>query len=128
MKSQTIRLVKRGKKLVPLTESMRLLLEDFTDQVAEGTVVELYLDQVENEDEKTLGQLAKVHANVRELARYTGHSMEEMKDMVKQKAGLYQVTETGHRLKSFKDCSKEELSLAIETSDQIGILLGYALP
>jgi hypothetical protein len=128
MKSLTIRLIKRGKQLVPFTQSMQLLLESYTEQVAEGTVVELYFDQVENEDERTLGQLAKVHANIRELARHTGHTMEEMKAIVKQKAGLYQVTETGHGLKSFRDCSKEELSLAIETSTQIGTLLGYALP
>jgi hypothetical protein len=129
MKSQTITFVKVGRQLVPLNPSDGLLLEQFTLQVEEGTRVELYLTQLENEQEKTLGQLAKVHADCRELSRVTGHTLTEIKDMVKEKAGLYLVTGAGlKQLKSFAVCSKEELGLAIETCGEIGQLLGYPLP
>ena len=47
----------------------------------------------------------------------TGYDFDEMKGIIKQKAGLYTDTWT---LKSFKDCSKKELMTAIDVSIRLG--------
>ena len=49
---------------------------------------------------------------------------EEIKDMIKLKAGLN--TSDGE-LKSFADCSKEELSLAIQAALQLGEQVDFPL-
>ena len=63
------------------------IVEDIEKDLAEGEIVEVYITKIVNEDDKTSGQLAKVHACIRELARETGHTFEEMKETVKEKAG-----------------------------------------
>jgi len=45
------------------------------------------------------------------------------KDEVKKRAGLY----TDTALKSFADCSKDELSLAIQSCIEIGDDIGFSL-
>ena len=52
------------------------------------------------------------------------------KDVIKEKAGLYVITGTSSsdkQLKSFGDCSKEELSAAIETCIEVGHMFGCNL-
>ena len=68
-------------------------------------------------------QLSKVHKHIRELANYTGDSFEDMKLQVKLRAGLC----TDTNCKSFSECSKEELSMAIQASIEIGELVGFSL-
>lgn len=68
-------------------------------------------------------QISKVHKHIRELANYTGDSFEDMKLQVKLRAGLC----TDTNCKSFSDCSKEELSMAIQASIEIGELVNFSL-
>lgn len=68
-------------------------------------------------------QISKVHKHIRELANYTGDSFEDMKLQVKLRAGLCNSTDC----RSFADCSKEELSMAIQASIEIGELVGFNL-
>ena len=57
---------------------------------------------------------------------YLIHTIDEIKTEVKRKAGLFTITETSsYDYKSFRECSKNELSKAIETCLEIGHMLGY---
>lgn len=75
-------------------------------------------------DDASYAQLAKVHACVREVAKDTGHTVDDIKNLVKQKAGLY--SDPG-KLRSFANCSKAELSAAIQAVIEIGDDLGINL-
>ena len=68
-------------------------------------------------------QLSKLHKCIRELANYTGDTFEDMKLQVKLRAGLC----TDTNCKSFSECSKEELSMAIQATMEIGELVGFSL-
>jgi hypothetical protein len=78
--------------------------------------------EVQTED-ASYAQISKVHKHIRELANYTGDSFEDMKLQVKLRAGLC----TDTNCKSFSECSKEELSMAIQASLEIGELVGFSL-
>ena len=128
MRAATITFTKKDGALVPASEKDMGKLKLFNIGVKEGENVDVYLS-VATPSDKTLGQLAKVHALIRELASYTGHTFDEIKDEIKRKAGLYVVTgsRSDEKFKSFAECSKDELSKAIETCIEIGHMLGYNL-
>jgi hypothetical protein len=112
-------------ELVPASIADEKRLALFKKQIPTDSLVDAYLT-LEVPGDKTIGQLAKVHALIKELANGTGHSIDEIKTEVKRKAGLFTVTETSnYDYKSFRECSKSELSKAIETSLEIGHMLGY---
>lgn len=93
----------------------------FIKSLQEGeTVVITY--EVQTADH-TYAQLSKLHKCIRELANYTGDSFEDMKLQVKLRAGLCSNSDC----RSFADCSKEELSMAIQASIEIGDLVGFSL-
>lgn len=93
----------------------------FIKGLQEGeTVIITY--EVQSED-ASYAQMSKVHKHIRELANYTGDTFEDMKLQVKLRAGLCNNTDC----KSFADCSKEELSMAIQASIEIGELVGFSL-
>lgn len=129
MHNTIVKFIKKDGQLVPASESDAGKLKLFTMSLKEGVDVEVYLSMTNNVD-KTAGQLAKVHALIRELAAYTGHTFEEMKDEIKRKAGLFVITGTrssDKQLKSFGECSKEEISAAIESCIEVGHMLGCNL-
>ncbi len=76
-----------------------------------------------NKDGRADVREGKDVAHIRELANYTGDSFEDMKLQVKLRAGLC----TNNNCKSFSDCSKEELAMAIQASIEIGDLVGFNL-
>jgi hypothetical protein len=83
-------------------------------------------------DDHSLVQLAKVHALIRELAHCTGNEFEDVKLEVKRKAGLTVKSKdsSGNPIeivKSFADCSKDQLGMAIESCIQIGVEFGCIL-
>jgi hypothetical protein len=123
MQNITVRFGKRGSKLKLLTIEDATKYFQLEKDLAEGEIVEVYITKIENEDDKTSGQLAKVHACIRELARETGHTFEEMKEIVKEKAGL--IDPASKEYKSFSDCNKKELSDAIQMCVEIGNIVGY---
>jgi hypothetical protein len=123
MQNITVRFDKRSGVLKPLTSSDAAKYFEFKKGLAEGEIVELYITKIDNEDDKTSGQLAKVHAMIRDLARETGHTFEEMKEAVKEKAGL--INPASKEYKSFADCDKKELSDAIQMCIEIGNIVGY---
>jgi hypothetical protein len=98
----------------------------FIDSMEEGQMAEIFLES--NIDDGTLTQLAKVHACIRELAKETGYTFEDMKLEIKRQAGLCvkKVFEGENYMvcKSFGDCSKDELSLAVQAIIQTGETVG----
>jgi hypothetical protein len=102
--------IKKNGKLIFANPQDKLAYEIFVDKIPEGQKVEMYIDLANADHSKA--QLAKVHACIRELAKESGYTFDEMKLVVKQASGLED--------KSFADCSKDELMLAIEACIQIG--------
>jgi hypothetical protein len=97
--------------------------EIFVSDVPDGTIVEFFFEV--QHDDGTLPQLAKLHAMIRVLSLHIGEPFENMKLLVKDKAGLCLAREVSGKeyflAKSFGECSREELSLAIQAAIDIGI-------
>ena len=97
--------------------------EVFVSEVPDGTIVEFFFEV--QQDDGTLPQLAKLHAMIRELALHVGEPFDNMKLLVKDKAGLCLAREVSGKeyflAKSFGECSREELSLAIQAAIDIGV-------
>lgn len=112
------KLIKKDGKLTFGTPQDRLAYDIFISKLEENQVVEMYID-LANRDH-TKAQLAKVHACIRELAKESGYTFDEMKCLVKDQVGLVYKEGIMKNYKSFTDCSKDELMLAIEACIQIG--------
>lgn len=97
--------------------------ELFVSDIPDGTIVEFFFEV--QHDDGTLPQLAKLHAMIRELALHVGEPFSDMKLLVKDKAGLCLAREVSGKeyflTKSFGECSREELSLAIQAAIDIGV-------
>ena len=104
------KLTKKDGKLVFTSPKDKLGYALFIEKLQEGDTVEMYVEIANPDHSKA--QLAKVHACIRELAKESGYTFDEMKNVVKEYAGL-----TG---KSFSECSKSDLMLAIEACISIG--------
>ena len=123
MENITVKFGKHNGEIKPLTITDAAMYNQFKKDLVDGEIIELYITKLSDEDDKTIGQLAKVHACIRDLSRFTGHTFEEMKDAVKEKAGLY--NPASKEYKSFSECSKIELSDAIQICIEIGNTVGY---
>lgn len=118
-------LKKAGGKLIYAIPADEKLYRAFVDALEDGQRVELFFDA--NKDDGSLAQLAKIYKCMRELAKETGSSLEDIKLDVKRKSGLcfVKVIEEERYMfcKSLADCSKEDLGLVIETI----IIMGEAV-
>lgn len=103
--------------------------ELFVSKIPEDGIVECFYEM--QHDDGTLPQLAKIHAMVKQLATFTGETFSNMKLLVKDKAGLCLAREVAGKEyfipKSFAECSKEELSLAIQAAIEIGEQINFPL-
>jgi hypothetical protein len=106
----TGKFIKKNGKLIYASPQDKLAYEIFVDKLQEGDKVDMFVELHGPDHSKA--QLAKVHACIRELAKESGYTFEEMKLVIKEQAGL-----AG---KSFGECSKDDLMLAIEACLQIG--------
>jgi hypothetical protein len=106
----TGKFIKKDGKLIFASPQDKLAYEIFVDKLQEGDKVDMFVELHGPDHSKA--QLAKVHACIRELAKESGYTFEEMKLVIKEQAGL-----AG---KSFGECSKSDLMLAIEACIQIG--------
>jgi len=115
--------------LKPLSIASMKQYELFVSRLQEGAIVEFFYE--EQHDDGTLPQLAKLHVMLKELATHIGETVENMKLLVKDKAGLCIAREVSGKeyflAKSFGDCSREELSLAIQAAIEIGEQVGFIL-
>lgn len=108
--------------LKPITIAGARQYEEFVSNIPENSIVEFFYEI--QHDDGTLPQLAKLHVMIKQLAVHIGESVENMKLLVKDRAGLCISREVSGKeyflAKSFADCSREELSLAIQAALEIG--------
>lgn len=114
----TVKLVKQSGKLVYPNDKSKLNYKLFLDKLPEGQEVEMFIGLTSSD--KSVAQLAKIHACIRELALESGYTFDEMKVLVKQKCGLAFDGGGAIFFKSFADCSSQELTLAIQAAIEIG--------
>ena len=114
----SFKLTKKNGNLVHINESTKISYQLFLDKLQEGQEVEVFMGPTS--DNGSLAQLAKVHACIRELAKECGYTFDEMKFLVKKHSGLCYDGGGAEYCKSFKDCSKEELAMAIESAIELG--------
>jgi hypothetical protein len=117
----SVKFKKEHKELVIANQLSKVQLDLFVKQLEEGQKV-LVTYEVINDD-ASYSQISKLHKCIRELAQYAGMSMDDMKLYVKNEAGLVK----GESVISFADCSKEEISMAIEACIKIGDKIGFPI-
>jgi hypothetical protein len=115
--------------LKPITIAGAKHYEKFVSDIPDGAIVEFFYEL--QHDDGTLPQLAKLHVMIKQLATHIGETAENMKLLIKDRAGLCIAREVSGKeyflAKSFGECSKEELSLAIQAAIEIGEQIGYPL-
>ena len=116
----TSKLIKESGKLVYLDDKSKLNYKLFLEKLPEGQEIEIFIGLATSN--KSVAQLAKVHACIRELAKESGYTFDEMKTVIKKQSGLcYDVNGTEY-CKSFAECSKDELMLTIQSCIEIGTM------
>lgn len=117
----TIQLKKANKELIIVNDMSRSKLDLFVKSLDEGQVVAVTYEVITAD--KSYAQLSKLMKCIREVATYTGDTFESVKHEVKLRSGLC----VNGQCKSFADCSKEEMSLAIQAIIEIGDIVGFNL-
>lgn len=118
----TILFEMRDGEFIPKSELGKHSLANYLKNVEEGALIQVTYE--EQSTDGTYAQISKLQACTRELSKHLGYTHEEIKDIVKHKADLY--TSEGE-LKSFAQCSKEELSLAIQAVLDLGEQVDFPL-
>lgn len=119
----SIKLIKKDGKLKIRDGVDSSFYKNFVDSLEEGQVAEAFFDSSTSNGSKA--QLAKIHACIKKLASEIGYTFEEMKLEIKKRSGLAygDLNSSDGYVKSFADCSKEELSNVIETIKEAGELV-----
>jgi len=86
----------------------------FIEKLSEGQEVDVFMSI--SDGKGSAAQISKVHKCIRELAKESGYSFDDMKKLVKEHAGLV----VDNNYKSFAECDKDELSLAIQACVELG--------
>lgn len=119
-------LKKEGDKLIYVKNSDQQIYKLFVEHLEQGQLVDVFMDA--QTDDGSLAQLAKIYKCIRELAKETGDDFEDMKLLIKKKAGLCMKKDIDGEVimycKSFGKASKDELSMVIDTIIKIGDLVG----
>jgi len=123
------KLIKKDGKTSYKTDNTKLKHKKFIDELKEGQIVNVYMEATNGDG--TLAQLAKVHKCIRVLASDLGYTFEDVKLLVKDKAGLVIKRKVNDKTyndwKSFADCSIEDLNLAIQACIDLGDFVGSNL-
>ena len=129
MKAFTGLFRKKGDTLEFVNSKDEAKYQAFKKAVPDNMLVETYMEI--QKDDGTLAQLAKIHAMIRDLCLHTGDTFEDMKLIIKKRAGICIEKELdGSRFlycKSLGDCSKDELSLVIQALQEVSHLLEFPL-
>jgi hypothetical protein len=117
------RFIKKNGKLTYQGEADGLKYKTFVNKLEEGAIVEMFISL--DTEKGSYAQISKIHASIRELSKESGYTFEEMKKLVKESAGLsFIVKDDGkdqHLIKSFAECTKDELSSVIQSCVEIGM-------
>ena len=100
-------------------------LNTFLKSLPNGTRLEMFISA--SDDNGTNAQLARLHAMIREIANDLGYTFQEVKLMVKRETGLCFMKNKTEYCKSFADCDKSELNLAIQECVRLGDFNGMQL-
>ena len=115
--------------LKPISLADMKQYEKFVSKLTDGAIVEFFYEL--QHDDGTLPQLAKLHVMLKHLSMHIGETVENMKLLVKDRAGLCIAREVAGKeyflAKSFGDCSRDELSLAIQAAIEIGEEVNFPL-
>ena len=116
------KLIKKNGRLEFSSLAQSKRFEHYASDVPDGMIVECFYEMTH--DDGTLPQLAKLHVIIRQLANHIGETAENMKILIKDRAGLCISREVAGKeyflAKSFGECSREDLSLAIQAAMEIG--------
>jgi len=119
-------LKKFGDKLIYVKGAEEILYREFVDKLEEGHLIQVFFDA--SKDDGTLAQIAKIKVCIRELAKELGNTFEDTELDIKKASGLCIIKEMdGEKfmiVRSFGDCSVDDLSLAIQTIIQRGDFVG----
>lgn len=114
--------VKKEGKLTYKSDKESIAYRNFIDSIKEGEEVEMFISIKGKAG--SYAQISKIHACIREMAKESGYTFDEMKKLVKRQAGLcFDVNDEGRKLemcKSFAECSSDELSQAVQACIEIG--------
>tara|TARA_R110000851_G_scaffold2136_3_gene8157 strand:- start:6206 stop:6589 length:384 start_codon:yes stop_codon:yes gene_type:complete len=116
--------VKDGKLYFPI-KAMGTKYRKFFEQLQDNSKLEVFIGVSGVKGSNP--QLARLHAMIREIAQEIGYTFEEAKIQVKRSSGLCFVKDKQEYCKSFADCDKDELNLAIQSCIEIGDFNGMQL-
>lgn len=120
---------KSNGKLTYVRKSDKENYKSFITNLEEGDQVDIFME-INNAD-NTLLQLAKVHKCIREIAKHTGNTFEDIKMVIKDRSGLVVRREVMNKTymdwKSFAKISKDDLGLAIQACIELGDEVGLNL-
>jgi len=117
----SVKFKKENKELIVADKISQVKLDMFVKQLEDGQKLVVTYEVVN--DDASYAQLSKLHKCIRELAEYSGMSMDDMKLYVKNETGLVK----GDSAVSFADCSNEELISSLQTCINIGDKIGFPL-
>jgi|TARA_R110002074_G_scaffold47610_4_gene122028 hypothetical protein len=110
-------LIKDGELHFPI-KAIETKYKKFLSQLPNDSKLEIFIGVSGNKGSNP--QLARLHAMIREIAQEIGYTFIEAKIEVKRAAGLCFVKNKEEYCKSFADCDKDELNLAIQACVEIG--------
>ena len=116
--------VKNGALVFPI-KAIGNKYQKFLNDLPEGSKLEIFIGV--SGDKGSNPQLARLHAMIREIAQEIGYTFEEAKLVVKRKAGLCFTKNKEEYCKSFGQCDRDELNLAIQACIEIGDFSGMQL-
>lgn len=111
-------LKKSGNKLIYKNPNDEGLYKLFVDKLSEDHLVQVFFEA--NLSDGTYTQISKIKVCIRELAKEIGDTFEDVEREIKTASGLSSEVNGEIEYKSFADCSKDELSLTIQTLIQRG--------
>jgi len=122
-------LKKSGDKLIHVKTGDEVRYREFVKALDEGTVLDIFIEI--NSGDGTLSQLAKVHKCIRVLASQSGNTFDDIKMVIKDRAGLVVRRSVLNKeymdWKSFANCSRDDLNLAIQACIDLGDTMGLNL-
>jgi hypothetical protein len=116
------KMVKRNGKLEYVNPNDRNLFIKNVEGLREGAVVEQVVDFTP--DSGKSGQIARVHQLIGKISKEIGDPDGAVKKEIKSRAGL---VKPNGEVKSFANCSEEELAFAIECAISLGDFIGMQL-
>ena len=123
--SISVRMKKSDGKMVLLNKYQEQSFRRFCEALEEGQEADVFYDAVSTE--VTKAQLAKIYAGLKSLAIELGYSLYEIKNIIKENAGLRFRQSSGEFFtKSFKDMSSDEIYLIFQAMNEAGAVVGLS--